>query len=124
MSALRAGSSWHWPLLDGTLSSGTLGGGSAPGVVEVALTGGCVDPDGGDPWIECVIDPRTPAPEGLRFTDGTAVTSADFAAALAAGLARTDHASREWLLSAVTLRPPAACPRGTVSSTCSPNNRP
>ena len=40
--------------------------------------------------------------EGLRFTDGTAVSSADFAAALAAGLARTDHASREWLLSAVT----------------------
>jgi len=69
VSALRAGSSWHWPLLDGTLSSGTLGGGSAPGVVEVALTGGCVDPDGGDPWIECVIDPRTPVPEGLRFTD-------------------------------------------------------
>lgn len=40
--------------------------------------------------------------ERLRFTDGTPVTSADFASALAAGLARTDHASREWLLSAVT----------------------
>ncbi|MBI5170257.1 MAG: hypothetical protein HZA61_12275 [Candidatus Eisenbacteria bacterium] len=38
----------------------------------------------------------------LRYTDGTPVTSADFAAALTAGLARTDHASREWLLAAVT----------------------
>ena len=38
-------------------------------VVTVAMTGGCVDPDGGDPWIECVIDPRTPVPEALRFTD-------------------------------------------------------
>lgn len=38
---------------------------------------------------------------GLRYTDGSPVTSADFAAALAAGLAREDHATRLWLLGAL-----------------------
>jgi ABC-type transport system substrate-binding protein len=38
---------------------------------------------------------------GLRYTDGTPVTSADLRAALVAGLAREDHATREWLLGAV-----------------------
>ncbi len=39
---------------------------------------------------------------GLRYTDGTPATSEDFRAALLAGLARNDHATREWLLAAVT----------------------
>ncbi|MFN8588932.1 MAG: ABC transporter substrate-binding protein [Candidatus Eisenbacteria bacterium] len=39
--------------------------------------------------------------DSLRFTDGTAVTSADFAAALRGGLARNDHATREWLLASL-----------------------
>ncbi len=38
---------------------------------------------------------------GLRFTDGTPATSEDFRAALLAGLARDDHATRAWLLGAV-----------------------
>lgn len=37
----------------------------------------------------------------LRFTDHTPVTSEHFRAALEAGLARTDHATRAWLLAAV-----------------------
>jgi ABC-type transport system substrate-binding protein len=37
----------------------------------------------------------------LRFTDRTPVTSEHFRAALEAGLARTDHATRAWLLAAV-----------------------
>ena len=39
---------------------------------------------------------------GLRFTDGTPATSADFRDALAGGLAREDHATRAWLLGALT----------------------
>jgi hypothetical protein len=39
--------------------------------------------------------------DGLRFTDGTRVTSASLREALVAGLAREDHATREWLLAAV-----------------------
>ncbi len=38
---------------------------------------------------------------GLRFTDGTPATSADFATALRAGLGRDDHATVAWLLAAV-----------------------
>ncbi len=37
----------------------------------------------------------------LRFTDGTPVTSRDFQAALVAGLGRSDHGTRAWLLGAV-----------------------
>src|SRR5262249_31214045 len=37
----------------------------------------------------------------LRFTDGSPVTSANVRDALVAGLAREDHATRAWLLSAV-----------------------
>jgi ABC-type transport system substrate-binding protein len=39
---------------------------------------------------------------GLRFTDGTPATSADFRAALLGGVGRSDHATRAWLLSEVT----------------------
>lgn len=39
---------------------------------------------------------------GLRYTDGSKVTSDDFGAALAAGLTRNDHASRAWLLRALS----------------------
>ncbi len=39
---------------------------------------------------------------GLRFTDGTPVTSADFRDALLAGLGREDHATRAWQLAALT----------------------
>lgn len=38
---------------------------------------------------------------GLRFTDGSPVTADDWRAALVAGLAREDHATRAWLLGAV-----------------------
>ena len=38
---------------------------------------------------------------GLRFTDGTALTSAHVREALTGGLAREDHATRAWLLAAV-----------------------
>ncbi len=39
--------------------------------------------------------------KGLAYTDGSPVTSADFRAALVAGLGREDHATRQWLLAAV-----------------------
>lgn len=38
---------------------------------------------------------------GVRFTDGTAVTSGDVRNALLGGLGRPDHATRAWLLAAV-----------------------
>lgn len=38
---------------------------------------------------------------GLRYSDQSAVTSGDFRRALEAGLARTDHSTRSWLLAAV-----------------------
>ena len=38
---------------------------------------------------------------GVRFTDGTAVTSTDVRNALVGGLGRPDHATRAWLLAAV-----------------------
>ena len=38
---------------------------------------------------------------GLKFTDGSPVTSADIRDALVGGLGRQDHATREWLLAAV-----------------------
>lgn len=69
VSALRSGASWRWPLPDGTVSTGTPGTGTGSGVVEVAMSGGCIDPAGGDPWIECVLAPTTPVPEALSFTE-------------------------------------------------------
>ena len=39
---------------------------------------------------------------GTRFTDGSPVTSAHVRDALTAGLARTDHSTRAWLLAAVS----------------------
>ncbi len=39
--------------------------------------------------------------EGLVFTDSTPITSAHFAAALKAGLGRTDHGTRAWVLAAL-----------------------
>ena len=39
--------------------------------------------------------------EGLAFTDGTPLTSAHVVTALRSGLARTDHATRGWVLGAV-----------------------
>ncbi|HSF97383.1 MAG TPA: baseplate J/gp47 family protein [Ornithinibacter sp.] len=66
---LRGGASWRWPRPDGSVSDGTPGTGSGPGVVQVAMSGGCVDPAGGDPWIECVLAPTTPVPEALSFTE-------------------------------------------------------
>jgi ABC-type transport system substrate-binding protein len=39
--------------------------------------------------------------EGLMFTDGSPCRSEDFRRALVAGLARTDHASKAWLLGSV-----------------------
>lgn len=39
---------------------------------------------------------------GLRFTDGSPVTSADFRAALLGGLGREDHATRAWQLAALS----------------------
>ena len=38
---------------------------------------------------------------GMRFTDGSVVTSGHIRDALAGGLARGDHATREWLLAAI-----------------------
>ena len=40
--------------------------------------------------------------KGLRFTDGSAVSSTDFRDALVAGLGREDHATRAWQLAAVS----------------------
>jgi len=54
--------------------------------------------------IECSSDSLTwtfRLPKGLRYTDGTAVTSRDLREALVAGLGREDHATRGWLLAAV-----------------------
>src|SRR5207237_8604634 len=39
---------------------------------------------------------------GLHFTDGSPLASDDVRAALLAGLGRSDHATRAWLLAAVT----------------------
>lgn len=38
---------------------------------------------------------------GLHYTDGSPATSADFRTAMLAGLARTDHATRAWMLGAI-----------------------
>ncbi len=56
--------------------------------------------------------------DGLRFTDGTPLTSADVQRAILGGLGRRDHATRAWLLSAVagvgasrvTVQPAVECP--------------
>lgn len=58
---------WRHVRADGTLSSpasGTLVG----GVVQIGLSGGCVDPDGGTPWIEMIVPPGAAVPEGFSFT--------------------------------------------------------
>jgi hypothetical protein len=67
--------------------------------------------------IECSADSLTwtfQLPPALRFTDGSKVTSAHMRAALTAGLARADHATRAWLLGAVRgvsqVRPGRALP--------------
>ncbi|MGC4174830.1 baseplate J/gp47 family protein [Demequina sp.] len=66
IATLRAAAEWRHPLPDGTLSVPVAGGGSGFGI-EVTMSGGCVDPDGGEPWIECVIPAGIPVPEGAAF---------------------------------------------------------
>ncbi|KRB37865.1 baseplate J/gp47 family protein [Microbacterium sp. Root180] len=58
---------WRYCRADGRMSpagTGTLTGGS----VHIGLTGGCVDPEGGTPWIEMVVPAGSPVPEGFTFS--------------------------------------------------------
>jgi hypothetical protein len=65
---LRSSGRWRWPLPDGSVSVpvGGLGTGTA---IEVTMSGGCVDPAGGVPWIECVVQSDEPVPLALEITD-------------------------------------------------------
>ena len=64
---LRRRAQWRQPRADGTMSTGVGGAGSGDSI-DLVLSGGCVDPDGGDPWIECFIPTDAPLPDALRFT--------------------------------------------------------
>ena len=72
LSALRTHGLWRHPRADGTLSPGVTGTGSGT-AVTLQLSGGCLDPDGGDPWVECWWPATQPLPEELGFT-GVTVT--------------------------------------------------
>ncbi|WP_344254190.1 baseplate J/gp47 family protein [Actinoplanes campanulatus] len=61
------GAVWRYSRTDGTTSP-TTGAVVAGATVSVTLTGGCGAPDGGPPWIECVIPPGLAVPEGFGFT--------------------------------------------------------
>jgi hypothetical protein len=64
-----AGATWRYSRSDGSVgeTTGVVSGSS----VTVNLTSGCGVPDGGTPWIECVIGPNTPVPVGFSFTEVT-----------------------------------------------------
>jgi ABC-type transport system substrate-binding protein len=76
--------------------------------LERVLSRGLLERDSGGTVVPCCAetvgtsaDRRTVTLRlrpGLRFTDGSPVTSADFRAALLEGLVREDHATRAWLL--------------------------
>lgn len=80
--------------------------------LERLLSRGLVELDSAGRVAPAAAESVIAAPDGrswtfrlranLRFTDGSPVTSADFRAALLAGLARGDHATREWQLAALT----------------------
>jgi hypothetical protein len=61
------GAVWRYSKADGTFSattSGTVSGST----VTITLTGGCGAPEGGTPWIECVVPAAVPVPETLAFS--------------------------------------------------------
>lgn len=57
---------WRHRRADGTMSS-LASGALVAGSIRIALTGGCVDPDGGTPWIEMVVPAGSAVPEGFTF---------------------------------------------------------
>jgi len=68
IASLREAAMWRYPRADGTMSGLVHGSGSAPSYgITVDMTGGCVDPAGGDPWIECVIPDNVAVPLGAAF---------------------------------------------------------
>ena len=70
VSALVAAARWRYPTAAGTLSAEATGTASGASVV-VAMSGGCKDPAGGDPWIECVVPSGTAVPEDAEFSSVT-----------------------------------------------------
>jgi hypothetical protein len=74
VAAVRTGGRWRHPRADGTLTAPVAGAGGGTSIT-VLLSGGCVDPAGGDPWIECLISPTSPVPEGFSFTGVTVTVS-------------------------------------------------
>ncbi len=66
VAALRTAGRWRHRTTDGSLSPEVQGTGTGADIV-VMLHDGCVDPDGGAPWIECIIPADQPVPESLHF---------------------------------------------------------
>ena len=65
---LRVAGRWRHPKADGTLSTPIQGVGvTASDVIDFTMNDGCIDPDGSDPWIECLIPADHPVPESLHF---------------------------------------------------------
>lgn len=71
VNALRTAARWRWPRADGTMSDSVPGGSGSYGGISVPMQGGCADPEGGLPWIECVLNPGFAFPAGLAFTAAT-----------------------------------------------------
>ena len=66
---------WRYSYADGSTSD-TIAGSVSGSTVTVTLTGGCGAPDGGTPWLECVVPPQVPVPEDLTFTSVTVAVTA------------------------------------------------
>ncbi|MPY55732.1 baseplate J/gp47 family protein [Streptomyces spongiae] len=62
---------WRCSTADGEVgptTTGTVTDTPSGGTVTVTLSGGCGAPDGGTPWIECVVPATVPVPEELAFS--------------------------------------------------------
>jgi len=74
VAALCANAEWRYIRADGT-EAGPIAATPSGNKATLALDDGCIDPQGGDPWVEASIIAGTTVPEGLAFTDIKVVAS-------------------------------------------------
>ncbi len=74
VSALCANAEWRYVKADGS-EAGPIPASPAGTAAKLVLSDGCIDPDGGVPWVEASIIPGRTVPENLSFSAVKVVAS-------------------------------------------------